>query len=300
VIIGGKGLIGIDWGSTNFRAFRFNDAGEVFDRRFSPEGVISVHTRLFGDVLREKVSDWLEAGETRILLCGMIGSRQGWVEAKYVSCPVGIADLATAVIEVPFSGAEVLLIPGVSGIDSCGVPEVMRGEETEVMGMLQACKGTGLACLPGTHSKWIRFTDETIVSFSTCMTGELYAALRQNTSLARIMTFNEARENEAFLRGVARSIDAGGLLHHLFSVRTLTLMDQLKEDAAASYLSGLLIGHEVRAAMPAGAHIHLVGDSQLCSLYAQAIQTCGGSFTLESAHAAARGLAAIGRRMLWI
>lgn len=230
----------------------------------------------------------------------MIGSRQGWVETKYVSCPVGIADLAAAVAQVPFSGAEVLLIPGVAGVDSCGVPEVMRGEETEVMGMLQAGKGTGLACLPGTHTKWIQFSNEIIVNFVTCMTGESYAALRQNTSLARIMSVNEAHDNEAFLRGVARSMDAGGLLHHLFSVRTLTLMHHLEQAAAAPYLSGLLIGHEVRAVMPAGAHIHLVGDPQLCSLYAQAIQTCGGSFTLEQEHAAPRGLAAIGRRLLWI
>lgn len=113
------------------------------------------------------------------------------------------------------------------------------------------------------------------------------------------MTRKEAGNKDAFLRGVGRSMDAGGLLHHLFGVRTLTLMDQLKEEASASYLSGLLIGHEVRAVMPAGAHVYLAGDSQLCSLYAQAIQTCGGSFTLEEGHAAARGLAAIGRRLSW-
>jgi 2-dehydro-3-deoxygalactonokinase len=132
------------------------------------------------------------------------------------------------------------------------------------------------------------------------MTGDVYAALRLNTIVGRIMTANEAGNNDAFLRGLDRSADAGGVLHHLFGVRTLTLMNQLEENAAASYLSGMLIGHEVRAAMPAGAHIHLVGDAQLCSLYAQAIQSCGGSFTLENEDAAARGLAAIGRRLLWI
>lgn len=295
-------MIGVDWGSTNFRAFRFDDAGEVIERRFSPDGVLRVHDRLFADVLREKVGDWLEAGETRILLSGMIGSRQGWVEARYVSCPAGIADLAASVIEVPFSGAQVRLIPGIAGVDSCDVPEVMRGEETEVMGMLQTCGGTGLACLPGTHSKWIRFSDGTIESFITCMTGDVYAALRQSTILARLMKDNEAGNNDAFLRGLERSMDAdaGGLLHHLFGVRTLTLMDQLKEEASASYLSGLLIGHEVSAVMPAGAHVHLAGDPQLCSLYAQSIQACGGSVTLEEEDAAARGLAAIGRRLSWI
>ena len=93
--------------------------------------------------------------------------------------------------------------------------------------------------------------------------------------------------------------DAGGLLHHLFSVRTLALTDQLKEETSAPYLSGLLIGHEVRAAMPPGAHVHLVGATHLCSLYSQAIQACGGSFTIEEEDAAARGLAAIGRRISW-
>jgi 2-dehydro-3-deoxygalactonokinase len=143
----------------------------------------------------------------------MVGSRQGWREAKYVSCPVGIGDLVTI-----------------------------------------------LAC---------------------------------------IMTSDVTVDREAFLRGVARSADAGGLLHHLFSVRTLALTDQLKEEASASYLSGLLIGHEVRAAMAPGAHVHLVGAAQLCSLYSQAIQAGEGSFTIEDEDAAARGFAAIGGRLSW-
>lgn len=293
-------MIGVDWGSTNFRAFRFNAGGEVIERRFSPEGVLHLQNRSFAEVLRDKVGDWLEAGETRILLCGMVGSRQGWAEVKYVSGPVGIEDLAAGVMRVPFPGAEVALVPGVAGVDSCGVPEVMRGEETEVMGLLQTCSKPGLACLPGTHSKWVRFADGLILSFLTCMTGELYAALRDRTILARNMTSDTSDNSDAFLRGVARSKDAGGLLHHLFSVRTLTLMNQLREDASGSYLSGLLIGHEVRAMMPPGAHIDLVGNSKLCSLYAQAIQTCGGSCTLQQEDAAARGLAAIARRLSWI
>lgn len=293
-------MIGIDWGTTNLRAFSFNDAGEVIERRTSRDGVLRVQNRSFDKVLRERVGDWLEAGETRILLCGMVGSRQGWVEVGYISCPAGMTEISTAVTEVPFSGAKVFIIPGVLGNDQYGVPEVMRGEETQVMGMVQTCEGTGLICLPGTHSKWVRFTDGTIESFITCMTGDVYAALRANTILGRIMTADEAINNDAFLRGVNRSADSEGLLHHLFGVRTLTLMDRLKQDSSASYLSGLLIGHEIRAVMPQKAHVHLVGDPQLCSLYAQAIQSCGGSFTVEEEDASARGLAAIGRRLSWI
>jgi 2-dehydro-3-deoxygalactonokinase len=292
-------LIAIDWGTSNFRAFRLDKAGAIIERRLFPSGILRVEEGRFAETLVAQVGDWLAAGESRILLCGMVGSRQGWKEAKYLSCPVRIDDLADSVIRLPFDGAEVLLVPGVIGEDPDGVPEVMRGEETEAMGMSNGSDGPALVCLPGTHSKWIHLNNRTIVSFITCMTGEVFSALRKGTILARIMTTDLTIDNAAFLRGVARSADNGGLLHHLFSVRTLALMDQLKEDASASYLSGLLIGHEVRSAMLPGAHVHLIGASELCSLYAQAIETCGGSSTLEDQDAAARGLAAIARRLSW-
>jgi 2-dehydro-3-deoxygalactonokinase len=292
-------LIAIDWGTSNFRAFRLNDAGESIERRSFPSGVLRVEDGRFAETLLSLVCDWLAEGERRILLCGMVGSRQGWAEAKYLSCPVGISDLAKSVIRLPFDGAEVLLIPGVIGQDSYGIPEVMRGEETEAMGVLDACGGAGLVCFPGTHSKWIHLNDRTIVNFITCMTGEVFAVLRKCTILARIMTPDAALDNAAFLTGVARSADNGGLLHHLFSVRTLALMDQLKEEASESYLSGLLIGHEVRAVMPGGAHVHLVGAAHLCSLYTLAIEACGGTSTVEDQDAAARGLAAIAGRLSW-
>ena len=253
----------------------------------------------FEEALRAEVGVWLAAGEKHILLCGMIGSRQGWVEADYLPCPVGIAELADAVVPIPFSGAKVRLVPGVIGPDAAGVPELMRGEETAAMGMLDACVGGGLVCFPGTHSKWIQLSDRKIVSFTTCMTGELYGALRKCTILERTMTSNPAVDKTAFHGGIARSADSGGLLHHLFGVRTLALMHQMKEDVSASYLSGLLIGHEVRATMPQGSHVHLVGAAHLCNLYAEVIEACGGRATAEDEDAAALGLAAIGRRLHW-
>jgi 2-dehydro-3-deoxygalactonokinase len=253
----------------------------------------------FEEALRAEVGVWLAAGEKHILLCGMIGSRQGWVEADYLPCPVGIAELADAVVPIPFSGAKVRLVPGVIGPDAAGVPELMRGEETAAMGMLDACVGGGLVCFPGTHSKWIQLSDRKIVSFTTCMTGELYGALRKCTILERTMTSNPAVDKTAFHDGVTRSTDPGGLLHHLFGVRTLPLMGQLREEVSASYLSGLLIGHEVRATMPPGSDVHLVGAAHLCGLYAQVIEACGGKATVEDEDAAALGLAAIGRRLHW-
>jgi 2-dehydro-3-deoxygalactonokinase len=280
-------LIAVDWGTSNFRAFRVDSKGAISERLSVPLGILRVDEGNFEDALRAEVGAWLAEGEKHILLCGMIGSRQGWVEVEYLPCPVGIVELANAVV------------PGVVGPDAAGVPEVMRGEETAAMGMLDACAGEGLVCFPGTHSKWIQLSDRKIVSFTTSMTGELYSAVRKCTILERTMTESAEVDKTAFSAGVARSADSGGLLHHLFGVRTLALMGQLSEDASSSYLSGLLIGHEVRAAMPRGEKVHLVGTAHLCSLYAQAIEACEGEATMENEDAAAFGLAAIGRRLHW-
>jgi 2-dehydro-3-deoxygalactonokinase len=292
-------LIAVDWGTSNFRAYRVDAEGGILGRRSSAQGILRVGEGNFEEALRVEVGAWLAEGETHILLCGMIGSRQGWVEAEYLPCPVGIEELANAVVQVPFQGAEVRLVPGVIGPDAAGVPELMRGEETAAVGMLDACAGAGLVCFPGTHSKWIELRDRKIVSFTTSMTGELYGALRKCTILERTMTSSPEIDKTAFCDGVARSEDPGGLLHQLFGVRTLALMGQLKEEASSSYLSGLLIGHDVRAAMPRGSNVHLVGAAHLCSLYAQAIEACEGDATVEDEDAAALGLAAIGRRLHW-
>ena len=175
----------------------------------------------------------------------------------------------------------------------------MRGEETAAMGMLDAVRRR-----PGLFS-WNPFQVDSAErsqdrEFTTCMTGEIYSALRKCTILERTMTKRTRRSTRrAFHDGVARSADSGGLFHHLFGVRTLALMGQLREEASASYLSGLLIGHEVRATMPAGAAFVLVGAAQLCGLYAQAIEACGGGARWQDEDAAALGLAAIGRRLHW-
>jgi 2-dehydro-3-deoxygalactonokinase len=292
-------LIAVDWGTSNFRAFRVTPEGTIFGRCSSPQGILRVLDGTFEETLRAEIGVWLAAGEKNILLCGMIGSRQGWVEAKYLPCPAGLDELADAVVPISFEGANVRLVPGVIGPDAAGVPEVMRGEETAAMGMLEACGGADLVCFPGTHSKWIQLSRGKIVSFTTCMTGEMYGAVRKCTILERTMTGNTAVDKVAFHNGVKRSADSGGLLHHLFGVRTLTLMGQMKEDSSASYLSGLLIGHDVRASMPEGGDVHLVGAPDLCSLYAEAIEACGGKATSEGEDAAAFGLAAIGRRLHW-
>ncbi|HXP11932.1 MAG TPA: 2-dehydro-3-deoxygalactonokinase [Acidobacteriaceae bacterium] len=292
-------MIAVDWGTSNFRAFRISAEGAVVGRCSSPQGILRVGKGNFETALRAEVGAWLQEGENHILLCGMVGSRQGWIEAEYLRCPVGIEELAASLLQVPFFGAEVLLVPGVMGPAAATVPELMRGEETAAMGILDAGAGAGLVCLPGTHSKWIELSDRRIVSFTTSMTGDVYSALCKCTILERTMTSEAATDEAAFREGVMRSADSGGLLHHLFGVRTRVLMGQIREEASASYLSGLLIGHEVRATMPHAARVVLAGAAQLCGLYAQAIEACGGEAVPAEEDAAALGLGAIGRRLGW-
>lgn len=290
-------MIGIDWGTSSFRAYRLRGRA-VLDRLAQPLGILSVAAGGFERALQDAVAPWLADGERRILISGMAGSRQGWIEAPYLPCPAATADLAQALLPVPFVGAEVLLVPGLSAADPAGVPEVMRGEEVQILGALDGSDGTMTVCLPGSHSKWAEVAGGRVETFSTHLTGEAFAALRSHTILGRLMRTDAPPDPEAFGRGVLRSGDPGGLLHHAFGVRTLGLFSQLPEDAAASYLSGLLIGHEVRAAAPA-LPVLLIGDASLCGLYSHAVAVCGGIATLAKADAAARGLALIGERAQW-
>src|ERR1700744_1674624 len=293
-------MIGIDWGTTSFRAFRIAQDGSIRDRRASPRGIMNVPDGRFGDTLREEIGPWLAGGETQVLLSGMIGSRQGWKEAPYVPCPAGAPELAAGLTDIGFDWARVKLVPGLSGHDENGVAEVMRGEETQVIGLAPLLRDGGIACLPGTHSKWATLRDGRIVGFTTHMTGETFAALRGHTILARMMREGPT-DGAPFDAGIARSAEPGGLLHHLFGVRALALAGRLNELDAPAYLSGILIGHKVHAALAqaAGAVVQVIGAPELTALYAKAIAACGGYAERHDGEAAARGLALVAEHAQW-
>ena len=294
-------MIGVDWGTSSFRAYRL-DGGRVVDRVDAGPGLLAVPAGEFAAALRGAVGAWLDDGEGRVLLAGMVGSRQGWAEAPYLPCPADLSALARATIGVPFVGADVRIVPGVSTADAAGVPEVMRGEEVQLAGVMERVGRQGCVCLPGSHSKWVRVAGGRIAGFETHFTGEAFAALRGHTILGRSMVDGPPVAG-AFARGVERSADAGGLLHHLFGVRTLGLFGRLPQAEAASFLSGLLIGHEVRAmgvgTAGVGGPVHLVGAPGLCGLYEAAIVQCGGTAVILDGEAAAVGLARIGEHVAW-
>jgi 2-dehydro-3-deoxygalactonokinase len=293
-------MIGIDWGTTSFRAFRITRDGSIRERRAAPKGILNVPDGRFGDTLREEIGPWLAAGEDRVLLSGMIGSRQGWKEAPYLPCPAGAAELGVALVDIGFDWARVKLVPGLSGFDESGVAEVMRGEETQILGVPLLLRDGGIACLPGTHSKWARVEGGRIVGFTTHMTGEAFGVLRSHTILGRMMRDGPS-DGAPFDTGLIRSADPGGLLHHLFGVRAEVLADRLSDSEAPAYLSGILIGHEVRAALAhaGGAVVQVIGAPDLSALYAKAITACGGFAERHDGEAVARGMALIAEHARW-
>jgi 2-dehydro-3-deoxygalactonokinase len=292
-------MIGVDWGTTSLRAYRLGPDGAVTDRLDRPGGILTVPEGGFPAALRDAIGPWLAAGETRVLLCGMVGSRQGWVEAPYLRCPAGPAEIAAATIPIAFDAAEIRLIPGLTTEDAYGIPDVMRGEETKLVALATTLDDC-LACLPGTHSKWARLAADRVVHFTTHMTGEAFAALSQHTILAR--TSAEAPHSPAaFARGVARARQGGGLLHHLFGARTLHLMDRLAPEETRSFLSGLLIGHEIAAALAEtdATRVELVGAAGLAALYEQALALSGVEVRTHAPDLVAAGLHHVARSLGW-
>jgi 2-dehydro-3-deoxygalactonokinase len=291
-------MIAINWGSSNFRAFKLDAAGNVKAERLSGSGAVQLPPDGFLNAFMAELGDWVRGGETKVLMSGMVGARLGWKEAPYVATPATFSQVVDGVVKLEVDFFDGRIVPGLIGADECEVPEVLRGEETEIFGCGTELAGHPYVCLPGTHSKWVRMEGATIAAFSTSMTGDLYKAIRENTIL-RASTLQPPTDDRAFLDGVARSKQAGALAHHLFGVRTLVLTGALKQSAASSYLSGILIGHEVKAMVREGEQVHLVGDPGLCRLYQSALRESGVSTSVEPEGAALRGLLRIAGSLQW-
>jgi 2-dehydro-3-deoxygalactonokinase len=274
-------MIAVDWGTSSLRVYRLGGGGAILESRTSGKGILNVAAGQFARVLDEQIAGWNEAP---IVMSGMVGSRQGWVEAPYVPCPAGFDEIAAKLVEVR---QDVWIVPGVLCRDAAGVPDVMRGEETQILG----AGAEGLVCLPGTHSKWVEVRNGRIERFSTHMTGEAFAVLKQHSILGRMMEEGKP-DAAAFAEGVERSGGAGGLLHHLFGVRTRGLMGELAAAASASYLSGILIGHELR--VQAARQFGILGAPELASLYRQAAAVLDLKATILDSTAAVRALARLG------
>jgi len=297
---GTETLIAIDWGTTNRRGYLLDRSGSVLDTRQDDRGILNLGAMDFEAALAAFVTDWRDSEQTEppILMSGMIGSRQGWIEAPYVTCPVGRDDLIDDIIAVP-EIPHCWVVPGISVTDRAGRHDVMRGEEVQIFGAVNLTGQTSATlCLPGTHSKWAQVENGRLVDFATAMTGEVFQVMCEHSILGALMEKHVHHDADAFHKGVEISGRDGGLLAHLFSARAEGLFGTLQDSAASSYLSGVLIGHEIRDLSSRcgaqSAEILLVGNADLTSLYGKAITQLGLRHrTVDGAAAAVCGLATL-------
>jgi len=286
-------LLGVDWGSTAVRATLLDRLGNIVASDRLNAGVRSARGQACEQVFALVTSGWMDKlGELPVLLTGMVGSAQGWRETPYVSCPASLELVAANLVQAP--RANTWIVPGVAGQSISGAPDVMRGEETQLLGL----EGDGTVLLPGTHTKWVEVHDGAVTRFTTCLTGETFELLRDPGLIGAVMTRTELDE-AAFLRGLTDLGKPGGLLHHIFTVRSRTLQGDLESDAAWSYASGLLIGSEVAAmteALSLDAPVRIVGSPGISEKYRLALQSHGiAARVIDGEYAAARGLLSIAR-----
>lgn len=303
-------LLALDWGTTALRGARVDAQGLVLEQRSFERGILSVAPGGFAQVFDESFGDWVRAGAGVCLISGMAGSKQGWMEAPYCACPAGFGDIASqlrwindARLSIPTA-----IVPGLCCEHPCdlpglpGLPDVMRGEEVQILGAMHLTGlGEGLFILPGTHSKWARVRQGQVTGFQTFMTGEFFALLSRHSLLERSIAHDAPFDASAFALGLARARQGSGLLHNAFGTRTLSLFSRLDAAQLTSYLSGLVIGEEMRAlALPdvaEVAEIVLIGSDTLTRRYAQALETHGLHARSLGAEATWAGLHALARQL---
>ena len=290
-------IICVDWGTTSFRAYLVR-AGSVVAETSAPRGILTVEHGGHAAVLRDLLAPLpCDAGALDVIMSGMIGSRQGWREAPYVAAPTSVREIAARLVTWREEGlGPISLIPGVmQNTDGC-MPDVMRGEETQVFGALKLMGTTGgIFIMPGTHSKCIDVQDGRLVSFRSFMTGEVFAALKDHTILSRLMTDGDA-SGEGFRAGVLAAKEvpsAGDLLNAIFGTRTLGLFGRLPGHELADYLSGLLIGAELCAALPGGGQGVVIGTGALNARYVEAAALLGRALQPALEHCVVTGQLAV-------
>lgn len=301
-------LIALDWGTSSLRAFLMQD-GAIVEKRQSPFGIQHLPEpggmRGYELAFESMCGDWTrQFPDCTVIASGMVGSAQGWVEAPYVKCPADLNDLAKSAGEVTLpTGGKLFIVPGVLLDSPDEAPDVIRGEETQIAGALSDHPEWWDACrilLPGTHSKWVTMKGGKLEHFSTYMTGEIFAVLKEYSILGRLMPEEKPFPEEAdaaFKQGVAlaRAGLAGDLTHQLFSTRTMGLTGRLPKAALSDFLSGMLIGNELVSATRAFSSVEtlpliMIGEGALCDLYKKALADFGLECTAQFENTSCFGL----------
>lgn len=308
----GPAVAAADWGTSSFRLWLLDAAGAVLAERRSGEGMLTAGAEGFGTILEKHLAAAGAPEGLPVIVCGMAGARQGWIEAPYVTLPDGLDGILAGAVPVPGQGSgqtrTVRILPGLAQ-RSADAPDVMRGEETQLAGVLPLfASGRHVICMPGTHSKWVEAEDGVIISFRTWLTGELFSVLSKQSILRHSLVENAVPalpDTPAFVAACTDALGQGGDIGpSLFQIRAATLLQDLQPADAAARLSGLLIGAEIASARrafdcPAGKVI-LVGSGPLGSLYAAALKLAGCAVLQADADEAVRaGLFEAAKRLGW-
>ncbi|MFN3169590.1 MAG: 2-dehydro-3-deoxygalactonokinase [Hyphomicrobiales bacterium] len=273
-------FIGVDWGSSSFRAYLI-DGEQVLDTVLASDGLKHMGGRSFEDVLAGHVNAWLGQVDG-IFLSGMVTSRTGWAESPYVPCPTRCDALIEQAVRREALGTTLWFLPGLCQLSPSA--DVMRGEELQLYG-LEHASGRQLAILPGTHSKWATLDQSIVTGFRTIVTGELYDLLL-NGSLAGQIAKGREHDSAAFTTGVRQGFEQTSLVASIFGLRAGVLLGEGQPDAVASQLSGLLIGNEIREAIALFGDIDrpitLLGGNVLCQRYSEALRLLGLEATVAN------------------
>jgi len=289
-----------DWGTSHLRLSLCDASGTVLDTREGP-GVATLERKLDAPFLT-LTAEWDKAnGALPAVLCGMAGSTLGWREAPYLACPLRPEKIAGGALVFEAAGRRIAIAPGLSCRNRLEAPDVMRGEETQILGALRRdpslAEGTKLLCLPGTHTKWALLQDGVIRQFQTGLAGEAFDILSRHSVL--VGPSPAAADHGGFTRALehVRRFPEADILHLLFETRSRKLAGELKPQDAADYLSGLIIGRDAAGALrlfPDAQHLSVIGAPGLCARYARALETFGRKPALmDGASAALAGLAAL-------
>jgi 2-dehydro-3-deoxygalactonokinase len=301
---GSGALIVADWGTSRLRARLVNADGDTVAESESDDGINALtgsHETAFEVLVR----DW---PDVPAILAGMVGSAQGWREVPYVAAPATPAALAAGALRFASStGRAVAIIPGVMVRSAARDGDVMRGEETQIVGLLDREPGfAGIAILPGTHCKWVRIADRTIGDFQTFLSGEMFELLSRQSFLRHSVAEGggDFADKEDFAIGVRRTGSEGlPFLAAVFSVRARQLLTGVRREDNLAYLSGVVIGGEIAAAMSAGwltqdTDLRIVGAASLQRLYRRAFDILGRrAEALDGASLATSGLLDLARRI---
>nr|WP_298101218.1 2-dehydro-3-deoxygalactonokinase [uncultured Shinella sp.] len=297
--------VAVDWGTSSFRLWLIGKDGGVLAERRSGEGMTTAARTGFAEVLNSHLSAIAAPAGLPVLICGMAGAKQGWVEAGYLDTPAALLDIPAAAVRIPGIDADIRILPGLAQRDPTA-PDVIRGEETQLLGAAgELGNGDHLVCMPGTHSKWVRLSGGRVEGFSTFMTGELFDAIAKNTILSHSIA--EAGPvsggSKAFRTAVSRMVKNAALAtSQLFSVRAGALIAGLTPDDAKARLSGTLIGLEIAGALSLvaeGTPVALVVSGGLGTLYGEALAAAGLAPVVIDADTAVRNGLAAGAKALW-